>query len=539
MILRKPYAFLIKNFRKIHAVMALCLLYLLYKSSILMNFLNDYVSHQPSYVGTEITDNLFNIWMFFIPIIIIIACITVIVLMVNKKKPYKFYFVNIISSILVIIYYAYALNVIGELEIRVMDIRVMRAVRDLIVAVYAFQLISTIITFARATGFNIKQFDFGKDLKELEINEGDREEVEINININTDKAKRDVRRNFRFSKYFYLENKLVINASVAIFLVLLSFSIFMNNHVYNKTYTTTEYFNTKEFTMRIEDAYVTTRDMKGNVITEDDYSLVVLRIKIKKRFNNDDKLKLDPAKTALKLDGTRYYPIETYRDKLTDIGTTYEGQQIDSEYDYYLLTYHVPKNKVNSDVKEFNYVESVSFTSSGLNPNVIHIGLNFNNLDKEQEPKTYALGEEINFDNSILKESTLKITNAEINNTFKNEYEYCKNKKCYNMVEYLKPNINSNYDKTLIKFEFEVSKDEILTTDALNNMNKLINTFGIIEYKIGNVTKRQTTGFSQIIPSKTKKNNINYIEVVKEIENASEVNLILKVRNSEYIIKLK
>ena len=107
------------------------------------------------------------------------------------------------------------------------------------------------------------------------------------------------------------------------------------------------------------------------------------------------------------------------------------------------------------------------------------------------------------------------------------------------MTEYIRPNIDSNYDKTLIKFEFAISQDEVLTTDSLNSMYKLISTFGTIQYKIDDVVKRQTIGFNQIIPSKTKENNINYIEIVKEVETASEINLILKIRNSEYIIKLK
>ena len=540
MILRKPYAFLIKNFKKIHAVMALILLYLVYKSSNLMSFLNEYVTDQPSYVGTEITDTLFNTWMFLLPVLIILASIVVIVLMVNKQKPYRFYFINIVSSIFVIVYYAYALNVIGDLELRLVDIRIMRAVRDLIVVVYASQLISTIVTFARATGFNIKQFDFGKDLKEMEIKESDREEFEVELNVDTDKAKRKARRTFRFSRYYYLENRLIINGVVAITFVIVCFSLFMNSFVYNKTYSSSEYFNTRDFIMRIEDAYVTTKDSKNNIITDENHSLVVLRVKIKKRYQNSDDIELDVAKTALKLGDTRYYPIMTYRDKLTDIGTSYEYQIITDEYEYYLLTYQVETVKLDSKTKEFNYVENMVFTKRGINPNIIHIALNFKNLDSDIEAKNYNLEEEVSFDESILKESKLTVSSVEINNTFKNTYQYCSTSNtCYDMVEYLKPSVNSNYDKTLIKFSYQLIKDETLTTNTINNLYNLLNAYATIEYKIDGVVKRQTSGFGQVVPTKTKEDNVAYIEVVDEVAKANEINLILKVRNSEYIIKLK
>ena len=196
--------------------------------------------------------------------------------------------------------------------------------------------------------------------------------------------------------------------------------------------------------------------------------------------------------------------------------------------------------KADSKTKEFNYVENMVFTKRGINPNIIHIALNFKNLDSDIEAKNYNLEEEVSFDESILKESKLTVSSVEINNTFKNTYQYCSTSNtCYDMAEYLKPSVNSNYDKTLIKFSYQLIKDETLTTNTINNLYNLLNTYATIEYKIDGVVKRQTSGFGQVVPTKTKEDNVAYIEVVDEVAKASEINLILKVRNSEYIIKLK
>jgi len=536
MILRKPYAFLIKYFKLIHAIMAACLLYLVYKTSSLMEFLNTYVVDQPSYVGTNISETLFNSWMFVLPVLVIVSSIIVMILMINKKKPFKFYIINILACIFVIAYYIYASSVIGELELRIVDIRIMRAVRDIIVAVYGIQLISTIVTFARATGFDIKQFDFGKDLKEMEISEADREELEVEINVDTDKTKRGFRKGLRYIKYLYLENKLVINSIVIVAVLLFGISSFMEQRVYNKTYTTTVYFNTRNFNMRIEDAYITNSDNKGNVITKEGRSLIVLRIKIKNRFSED--ATLDIAKTGLKLGGTRFYPVSSYRSYLTDIGTNYDKQELNTDYAYYLLTYEVPTNKINEKA-EFNYIESISYQNGKITPNQIRINLNLNNLELDIDEKNYNIGESISFENSILKSSVLLINDIQIAGKFKNTYNYCVSGDCFESIEYIKPSVSGNYDKTLIKLTSNITKDEVITSPSMNSLFKMIEAYGKIEYKINDITKTQMSGFKEVISTKNKNNNITYVEVNKEIEKASEIYLILSVRNQDYRIKLK
>ena len=60
MILRKPYAILIKNFKLIHFIMALMMGFLFYKTSSILSFLNDYLSSVATTIIHEVTSSLFS-----------------------------------------------------------------------------------------------------------------------------------------------------------------------------------------------------------------------------------------------------------------------------------------------------------------------------------------------------------------------------------------------------------------------------------------------------------------------------------------------
>ena len=51
-------------------------------------------------------------------------------------------------------------------------------------------MISIVMYAFRATGFDIKKFDFAKDLEELDIETKDNEEFEVNLELETDKYQR-------------------------------------------------------------------------------------------------------------------------------------------------------------------------------------------------------------------------------------------------------------------------------------------------------------------------------------------------------------
>ena len=74
MIFRKPYAFLIKNFRKIHIILLLLCIFIYYKTMQLTSFINEftkYLSYDPYLEPITKYANL----LFYISIIVVIATI--------------------------------------------------------------------------------------------------------------------------------------------------------------------------------------------------------------------------------------------------------------------------------------------------------------------------------------------------------------------------------------------------------------------------------------------------------------------------------
>ena len=101
MIIRKPYAFLIKYFKFFHFIMLIFSLYIVYKSNKILAFFNEYVSTRlTNFNETFISDNI-PLILFLFAFIIVIFSTFIIVLFRKKDKPILFY---VISSIYYFVY---------------------------------------------------------------------------------------------------------------------------------------------------------------------------------------------------------------------------------------------------------------------------------------------------------------------------------------------------------------------------------------------------------------------------------------------------
>lgn len=536
MILRKPYAFLAKHFKKIHFLLSILLVYLAYRTNLIFQFFNSYVNLEQNVIGQDLTSPLFSIFMFLIPFLWILLSIIILSLMVTKKKPFTFYVVNILMAIVVLVFYAYANNLVSTMELRLVDARVIRAIRDITMFVLLAQSIVSCMVMIRATGFDIKKFHFGEDLEKLDVKEEDREEFEVNFELDTDKTRRKLRRRFRYAKYTYVENKYLINLVLLIVFVISSFVIFMNVAVYHKTYASTEHFIIDGLNMQIQNVYIVTKDYKGNQITEDGKSLVVLDINVAKITSN--KKQIEKAASTLIIGNHKYYHTEIYRDKLIDLGKTYELEEITKESQNYLFVYEVPTSTITKKMT-FQYYDKTTF-GVGLDLKSVKIKLNPMNLEEKNTTTNLELGLETTLKSSILKDSTLQITQMEINSVFVNSYQYCpKLGECYDSIEYIKPNIQNTYDKTLLKVTGKWIEGEHSHIQNVYDLYDFINTFGHIEYTLNGQKKTQKISFKEVFPTRNRKKNEYYIEILKEIEFAEEVNLIIQIRNQTYIYRIK
>ena len=91
MIIRKPYAFLIKNFRKIHIFMFLLCAFIYYKTITLSSFINEFMDLF-SYDSYNEPISKYTGFVSILALILLIASsVALIILLKHKDKPWKTY----------------------------------------------------------------------------------------------------------------------------------------------------------------------------------------------------------------------------------------------------------------------------------------------------------------------------------------------------------------------------------------------------------------------------------------------------------------
>lgn len=525
MVLRKPYKFLIKHFKMIHLILALISGYLLVKTNGVLNFFNGYLNNNETLIGTGTANEYFNSLMTIFVIIVAIGTIIIGIIMKMKDKPIIFYIINLIAYIFVGIIYVYDRSLIETLELRVLDIRTIKLASDLTLICFLVQTLSTIILSIRAVGFDLKKFDFGKDM-EFEIDEKDNEEFEFDVSIDKNKIRRNVKKNVRNLRYAYHENKFITNIVILVILVVIGIGIYMNFEVINKIYKKGEVITTPQFTYSLENSYLTNKDYRNNKIT-DNY-LVVAKLKIKK--NIKDKISLETARVLLHIGKVTYNPTIKYKDKLIDLGVDIENKNIKSEFEEYIITFEIPKNDIS---------KKMTLSYNDTNNKTHTIKLNNIKFDEQKEQEKKYLTETMNLENEILKNVTFKITKFEINNKIKSTYNFCETSTiCYQSYEYITPSLTDNYDKVILKIESEINFNEQKIKN-FNDLSDFIENYATIKYKVNGTEKEMKTKVKEVVPTKATKKGVYYFEVYEEIKNATEISIMLNIRNKTYEYKIK
>lgn len=523
MILRRPFAILIKHFKLIHVVLTVLSAYLLYKTNLVLSFFNEYLKTHNSVIGKDLTGSLFTPWMYVALIIIIIGSFIILGLMLFKKKPVILYIYNIITYIFVTVIYIYSISVLSTLEVELVDIRILKIVQDLLITSFGIQLISTIIVAMRATGFNVKKFEFSKDLKELEIEDVDNEEFEVNVDLNSDETKRKINRMIRHSKYIYKENKYVL-----LFLFFLAIGIgciviYLNIGVYNKIYQKGEAFSTSYFTMQLGETYSSNKDYKGKKVFDEE-SFIIVHLNIKN--NVQIERNFDSARLILKIDEHNFYHQTIYSEQLFDVGIIYKKQNISTSFTDYVFVYKVPTEFLEKKIR---------LVYTDYNQKEIKLKIEPISLIENIETKNFNLTETIDIKDSVIQNLKLKINNVEISDTFRVDYNYCIDK-CYPSYEYIKPTLSGNTEKTILKIDGNLIKE---STNKFENLYTFIKSFGTIEYEINGQAKTISLNTKLLKPAKTIKDEEYYIEVPKEVGYAEKMNIVFQIRNKtyKYIVK--
>lgn len=537
MILRKPYAFFIKNFKLINLILAILTIFLSYKTYLLARFFSNYSLDYAKAISNFTIDKFLTPIVFITNIIIIIGIIIVLVVLFIKEKPKKLYLYSLILFIATMVLYYINYNILFEITKKTLDIRVSQALRDINYIALILQIISFFPTLVRATGFNLKQFEFSKDLQDLNIEEKDNEEVEVALEVDANQVRTNITKNIRNIKYSYLEHKFIYNIIISVSLILIIGLTYYNKTKYSDIYEEGREFTASTYTMSVNSSYITNTDQLGNKITENNNSLVIVKLKIHK--NTSSKTTFNTGIINLRIGNNSYGKSRKYGKYLTDLGTEYIDQNLTEEFQNYILIYEIPSNQVDKKMK-LKINDNTSYIGGIIGANNIYINLKPKNLNKVKQQKNYKLNEEITFSSTSLDQTTLTINKVEINNNFKEEYQYClKTGKCYKAYENITPTATGNYLKTLLKITNDYQIDETLNITALPNIYYFLNQFGTIYYKIDDEWYFEKINSKLIKPIQAKHNNITYIEVNREIQQAKEIYFKFKIRNNTYKYTIK
>lgn len=519
MVLRKPYAFFIKMFKPIHIILAILISYLIYLNSSILRFLNNYISTYSGLSNTISTTGLSSPLLIIIPVTICILLLLILGIMVRKRKPIIFYIVNISIYIAIIIVNVYALNFLKTIDTTVVSIKLTKLIHDLVFLAIAAEIGTLVLFVTRGFGLNIKKFDFDSDLLSMDISESDMEEFEVSLNLNIDENRRKRKRFFRLLKYRYFENKVLINSIIVgvVGVIVVSIVFVLNSNVNRNVQG--NIYNVGNVNINVKNTYLLNTDYSGNKIT-DNY-LVVVRAGLNSYMSSNVYLK----DFGLRVGNVVLKPTTKYNKYLVDIGVSSDEFILSSEFNDYIFVYEIPESIKNQKM----------LFRCDYRGNDIEINLKPNN-EFSKTSKTSTIGEEAIFENNLGKVS-FKITDYDIQEKYSFEYLYCINKDdCVNSLEYLKPSINENFDKAILKITVEYLNESTLDS---KNFYDFFNMFGSIYYNVDGEWKIQNSKFENLSPLKVKTNNDVYIGINSEALRADSLKLVFNVRGTRYEYLLK
>lgn len=354
MILRKPYAFLIKYFKLIHLFIGILIFYLINKTNNILNFFNDYINDD---IFEFDVSSYVNFGIYFSLILIIGLVISIVVLMRKKDKPLLFYILTICGYSILFVGFTYVGSVISSLEYNLLDRKTISFVRDITRFMLIGQWIFLIPYVIRALGFDVKKFDFKRDLQELEISSEDNEEFELVTPVDMNKLEQVGRRRLRELKYYYLENKLFILIILGI--VVGGGSIFVFNSIdfdSFKRYNEGEVIELDNFyTLQIDDSYITIKNDLGKVVAVNDSFFLIVKFTVNSKYNGD--FSLNTNKFVVNIDGEQFVPNKTYYSHFNSYGIGYKNQNFSlNDIKTFILVYNISNKYKDERMKlEYNY----------------------------------------------------------------------------------------------------------------------------------------------------------------------------------------
>ena len=513
MIIRKPYAFLIKYFRKIHIALMIIGVYVFYKTIRAIGFIS-------TYFQSRVYDAYENPIVHYIPtflkistLAMAVGSIAILVLLMHKGKPWKLYLVP--AGTYIILYFILGI-VQGFFSVYTETINIsdLKLVNDFLVISLLAQLPSMAIFAIRIMGVDIKGFNFRQDLDELELTDEDREEIELGLNIDIYTFIRFGRKCKRYAGYFYEEHKKLCKLAAIVIVIFLLKGMFNFIFVENKTYSQGEVYSIDGYEIKVTNAYWTDKDKKGNVISQTS-NFVIVEYEVK---NNVGSRNLNTSNFHIKAGNKDYTTTETtYANDFDDLGRAYSRVKKikKDETAKFIIIYKVAKKYSKGRFALYYQERNGSYKLRKMS-------LKIKNVSKMEKEKTYQQGEFFDIETYSLKDS-IAFDEFKIVDSAGYRVSECSFNECYTERKV----INAPNGYKIMSIDF--ASDDI----EAKNMIDFLDKYGKIEYK-------DSSGKVKTLDSITfmlKKNYLGktlYIKLPSNIAESDYIAIKIIIRNKAY-----
>ena len=518
MIIRKPYAFLIKNFRKIHIVLLILSIYLAYRIFDVNRFVNEFMRLETYDLYADPVSHHITFIMNISIIIMVVGSAALLLLLRHKNKPWKVYLLPFLNYVALFFILSIIKNFFKTYTLSV-EATDLRFSRDLLFAFISVQFPVIGLFLVRSIGLDINKFNFNMDQEFLELSDEDREEIEISLDVDVNTFKRLYRKLLRNINYIYQEHKLISKIVIGIISLIFLFNIYTFIFVTNKSYKETDNYNYDGFTIKIDNSYITDKDYNGSIISKKSKFVIV---NISLTNNTDKSMNFDTSRFHLKAANLDYTTTETtYAKEFYDLGKTYskvsevsEGSTVN-----FIIVY-----KVDSSIKNDKFI--LYFQEKDSENILRKIKLNIKDLSKIEDSKEYKVGDIVHFDLAS-KVDDVSIDSYQLTSGFEYSMKKCKMGDCNSQLA----NYQAPEGEKVLILDFATNIWE--SNEIVDFLDKCV--------MVGYIDEE---GIDREIDVKFALKNkylgkVAYVLVPNEVEKSEKLNLHFIFRNNEYNYVLK
>lgn len=514
MILRKPYAFLMKHFRKINLVLLLLAIFIFISTLTLQGYASSYVKADTSVV--DLIVSLLSPLYFFVLILILLITFILFYLLRRKDKPVKTYIFIFIEYIAMFILGIYLHGYFADFLIHGYDLAMARATQGIIRVFMIPQYVVLLLLVIRTIGIDLKSFGFKHD-QEFLTNEEDREEVEVEVEFDPDKFKREVRKHFRNISYFVKEHKVQVGIVLSAVLLIISFFTYRHFYVINRVYKMRDEVSSNSYTFSVQNSYITTKDYRGDIVNKGK-SYVILDLDI---TNEVSAVRgFDIQKFILYVDDDYYVPTVNYNQSFSDLGNVYKGvNMLPNESVNYFLIYEINTPKENSSfLLKYQDVSNKS--------RLLRVKLQIKDISNTVLKEVKNMPNEMSIPVNEKDTLDFSIKSFEIGFGFTYSYERCLVNDCPVYTSYTNPGAGRRI------LYMRVNPLSGTTQNLIHNFVK----YGKMRYVINGTT------YSEKLVNHINylyKGNYLYIDVSDKILDATSIEMVFTIRNNQYVYVIK